>query len=155
MTIKTDSWHYRWYAYWLERGRGNKPHYQENLCHYVRVLLFWAPMTWLDQTYDAAARSKRVGVALVLLIGAAYVGLIGLLLTLLGIDYPVQFLMALGSLAGLIVTLAMLYYLGRFILTHRLPRPPTFGIPTTTRLIAACAVAKKHRICPFITFEGE
>jgi hypothetical protein len=38
-----DSWHARWYRTWVELG-GEPPKFKENLCHYVRVLLFWAPL---------------------------------------------------------------------------------------------------------------
>jgi hypothetical protein len=43
--IRPDSWHARWYRLWLELG-GKKPAYKENLCRYVRILLFWAPLRW-------------------------------------------------------------------------------------------------------------
>lgn len=44
LNIEQTSWHSRWYHYWLSLG-GNAPG-TENLCHYVRVLVFWAPAAW-------------------------------------------------------------------------------------------------------------
>jgi hypothetical protein len=38
------AWHRRRYEYWLSNG-GQKPAYKENLCHYVRVILF--KVTWM------------------------------------------------------------------------------------------------------------
>ncbi len=46
LKISTSSWHYRWYQYWEDKGGYNGWHYQENLCHYMRVLLLWAPRRW-------------------------------------------------------------------------------------------------------------
>lgn len=45
LTIGANSWHYRWYKVWLayhEEWRWRR----EDFCHYVRVLLFWSPLTW-------------------------------------------------------------------------------------------------------------
>lgn len=45
LTMKSNSWHARWYRYWVSLG-GKRPEYKENLCHYVRVLVLWAPLRW-------------------------------------------------------------------------------------------------------------
>jgi hypothetical protein len=45
LIMRHDSWHARWYRHWLKLG-GTRKSSRENLCHYVRVLLFWAPMRW-------------------------------------------------------------------------------------------------------------
>jgi putative Mn2+ efflux pump MntP len=44
--MRHNSWHARWYRYWLSQG-GKPAPYKENLCHYWRVLLMWAPLKWL------------------------------------------------------------------------------------------------------------
>lgn len=51
VVVSGKSWHGRVYRYWLDNGRsgfrwacGQR---RENLCHYVRVVLLWAPLAWL------------------------------------------------------------------------------------------------------------
>lgn len=46
--ISKETWHGRWYMYWREHATWKKHGYKENLCHYVRVILFWAPIAWLS-----------------------------------------------------------------------------------------------------------
>jgi hypothetical protein len=46
LNMSHDSWHARWYRCWIKLG-GKQKYPRENLCHYIRVLLFWAPMRWL------------------------------------------------------------------------------------------------------------
>lgn len=151
MKIKSGTWHARVYQWWLRHGRGNEPGYRENLCHYVRVLLFWAPMTWIDRLTDVGTWGPRTVAVLYLSMIALMA--IGVLIVVPAITQTTRFLMAMGSLAGLITTLGILYGIGKFAMTHRLPRIPTLGIPTTSRLIYEYGKAKKHRICPFIEFE--
>lgn len=45
LKMRHDSWHARWYHHWVNLG-GKEP-LRENLCHYVRVLLLWAPLRWI------------------------------------------------------------------------------------------------------------
>ncbi len=45
LNMRGNAWHARWYRHWLSLG-GEEPEYKENLCHYVRVLLIWAPQRW-------------------------------------------------------------------------------------------------------------
>lgn len=45
--VDQDSWHYATYNWWRKHSRGNRPGYRENFCHYVRVILIWAPLLWL------------------------------------------------------------------------------------------------------------
>lgn len=52
--IPTDTWHAKMYRQWLKFGKFKNPTYylnymdeepyRENLCHYWRVVLFWAPI---------------------------------------------------------------------------------------------------------------
>jgi hypothetical protein len=46
LVVPQDAWHRKVYEYWYRRGHFKKTGYRENLCHYVRVLLFWAPLMW-------------------------------------------------------------------------------------------------------------
>lgn len=147
MIINTNSWHFRWYAYWLGTGRGVQPGYRENLCHYVRVLLFWAPMTWLDQhtSWNWGKLAERITLGgLVLTILA----LIGYGVVTAAITQPTKSLMAIGSLGGLLVVT------GLVVLGVKTRRGKPLEVPGTLKLVGGYVVAKKRRVCPFLTFEG-
>lgn len=148
MTIKTDSWHYKWYAYWLTYGRGNKIEFRENLCHYVRVLLFWAPMTWIDRhtAWDWGVWTPRFVLGVIALI---YVGLFGLLLVMSAITQTTKFLMGIGSFGGLVSCIGLLVLLVKTMRGKRLE------IPGTIKLAGGYVVARKRRICPFIEFDEQ
>lgn len=45
LVMRHNSWHARWYRYWLVLG-GTPAAHKENFCRYVRVLLVWAPLRW-------------------------------------------------------------------------------------------------------------
>lgn len=44
--VSQDSWHYKLYKTWLDYGGSNPSSYKENLCHYWRVVIFWALARW-------------------------------------------------------------------------------------------------------------
>ncbi len=44
--VNRYAWHYHLYRWWIMHGGHNRPGYRENLCHYMRVLLFWTPLYW-------------------------------------------------------------------------------------------------------------
>lgn len=44
-TVSKKSWHGRLYLFWRRNASYKVENYKENLCHYVRVLLFWAPLS--------------------------------------------------------------------------------------------------------------
>lgn len=47
--IDPASWHGRLYSFWKQHAALKAgSHYRENLCHYVRVILFWAPLAWIN-----------------------------------------------------------------------------------------------------------
>lgn len=47
LRVTPHSWHGKLYLMWKRLGGdGKKYGYRENLCHYVRVVLFWAPLSW-------------------------------------------------------------------------------------------------------------
>ena len=142
MHIHTDSWHYRLYAYWLRLSGGNKPGYQENLCHYMRVLVLWAPARWVRES-EAHIPNRVIGLLLV--------SPLAFVLGLIAFTYPRLFItsvlyLASGMVAGVAVVITA-YAL------RAMYRSRVLKIPGTVRLLAAYAVAKKRRICPFITFE--
>jgi hypothetical protein len=140
MVIKTDSWHYRWYVYWLKYGKTTPP-LQENLCHYVRVLALWVPGAWMREW---CKRHDTV-------IGIMYGGIMGLLilgaLGTVAYEHPVKFGLGVGSFLVLLATVALT------VLTVEWMRGRKPEIPGTVKLAAGYVVAKKRRICPFVTFE--
>lgn len=147
MNIRTSTWHYRWYRYWSEYGRGNRGR-QENLCHYVRVLLFWAPMTWIDQhtfwNWEKLGQKVFIGIMVLYLGSIVTFGIV-----LLMIYWWIHVLMALGSLIALIAILVGLWYIIAFLTTRK------YSVPDTVKLTAAYVVAQKRHVCPLITFEEE
>lgn len=50
--IDPNLWFVQVYLYWLGFVRSKTSHYAqfENLCHFVRVVLFWAPLRWFFET---------------------------------------------------------------------------------------------------------
>lgn len=50
LNVNENAWHYRFYQWWQKHGGHNKPAYRENLCHYMRVVLFWVPFFWSVKT---------------------------------------------------------------------------------------------------------
>lgn len=45
--VRPNSWHWRWYKVWSHLS--NKSRMSVDLCHYMRVLLFFAPWRWFWQ----------------------------------------------------------------------------------------------------------
>jgi hypothetical protein len=50
LEIDPDTWHARVYEYWRTRAEFNIDGYQENLCHYWRAVVIWAPLAWILTT---------------------------------------------------------------------------------------------------------
>lgn len=144
LDVERTSWHFRWYSYWLQTGRANSLGYRENLCHYVRVLVFWAPITWIDQ-HTVWDWGKLV-LALMLLYGAGWIGLL-IVLAILAKLWLV--LLSVSVFLGVVLSGSLAVLSAKAL--HR-KRP---SIPGTVKLGAAYVMAKKHRICPFITFDDE
>jgi hypothetical protein len=152
MVIDITSWHYRWYAYWLREGRGIVPGYRENLCHYVQVLLFWAPATWLDQ-HTPLGRIPVGGIYTGFLLVATAGGILYMLgwLIYFFVTDPMRGLLYLGIGVGVLVGMllfAVILVIGGSILIDG-KRP---AIPGTVKLVGAYVMAKKRRVCPFLTF---
>ncbi len=149
MTIKTTAWHYRVYSYWARYSPTYRAAYQENLCHYVRVLLFWAPTIWLNRRTKAWHNRMRIllGVGIVLF----YAALIVLLMVALGVEYPIPFALAWGSLFALIGVLVVLYTAWKWSRGKQIiPQ----AVKDTGGLAWNYSRAKKRRICPFIEFDA-
>ena len=190
MSIDTSTWHYRVYAWWAWRVSYTG---QENLCHYMRVILFWSPATWLTHSIGAGfywlgARTGAVGVAVgnwrVWLWGGwKYAGYVVVA------AWAVMIVAGFATLIALLINAMVLYTEGIFFWTgvvfacvvggvlaigaialagsmavefaegHRLPRVhlnlPSVrpSVPSIVPLWWTWVMAKKHHICPFITFE--
>ena len=164
MTIKTTAWHYRVYQYWARFSPTYGKGYRENLCHYVRVLLFWAPMLWTWRLLSRAERLwKKLGAVLryslavlfILTAAATLVALLGMLAYQIWID-PLAFIVAIGIIVGVVAGLALMAVaalgLGLLIANMLSDRKPP-EIPGTVKLAAAYVMARKRRVCPFITFD--
>lgn len=147
-SVKKKTWHYKWYQYWLNNGRGIPEKYRENLCHYVRVLLFWAPVTWIDN-HTNWDWGKVGAVGAILFIA----GLILWGLTVLTINFPIEMSLAAGSFIALLLFLLMLVVAWRGAQGKDLGIERTiFEAIDTTKLVWNYAVAKKRKICPYIEF---
>lgn len=73
LEVDPHSWHAKWYNFWRDHAKYKATGYKENLCHYVRVLLIWAPIMWI--------RYGRIGkvpswmpAALVIIAGVLWAG---------------------------------------------------------------------------------
>jgi hypothetical protein len=46
LTVSRRTWHGRLYHFWRDHSKfKNSSRYRENLCHYMRVILFWGPIS--------------------------------------------------------------------------------------------------------------
>jgi hypothetical protein len=61
LRVGRDSWHYKLYGYWVRHATWKAPAtgYRENLCHYVRVVLFWATFSWFVNAHPRRASWVR------------------------------------------------------------------------------------------------
>ncbi len=142
MTIKTDAWHYRVYAYWTRFSLTYKESYQENLCHYMRVLLLWAPLLRASRALRLQGLPRPTWMWFN---NAVFV----LAWTFLFIRFGwLSVLLWLASVVGAVLILILLVTIAVVIFGDR--KPPE--IPGTVRLVGAYVIARKRRVCPFISF---
>lgn len=152
MIINTNTWHYRWYAFWLRHQRVSSIH-QETLCHYFWMVVLGAPLTWVAQSLrgirgwgsDNSSWIDKVvaGLGIVwILSGLGFLGYI---------FYAYSFiaLMVVSGIAGFLILVVAIAVLSvRF-------ESITNAVFDTALLVGEYAKAKKHRICPFIEFEEQ
>lgn len=74
VTVSRKSWHGRLYQYWRDHAKYKTYGYRENLCHYVRVVVFWAPITAFLHAHPKGKSWLRPCTVLIAL--AALVGLV-------------------------------------------------------------------------------
>jgi hypothetical protein len=152
--ISSRSWHYRVYRWWCnEYGYGYTPPglrrdgSREDICHYRKVVVFWAPLTWFFSVPLYRWVRPWMVVLILAILGIEawelYVNLWGALVFLL------QILMAVLTLAVVIGAMFGVFYL-------REKRPGVFepGI-TTLGLIGASIQAAKDRFCPYVELPEE
>ena len=134
--IKRNSIAARWYKVYTDRG-GMKPE-RENLCHFIRVMLFYAPLRWL---FKCGPGKECSPFALGLLTAAVIAGVGGIVYLTL-IDWQ-SFL--IGCIAGcdlLYIPFAVALYEDRMRLAY-----------TEFRDLRRHAIAAKTgRMCPPVEF---
>ncbi len=147
--VSKKSLHGRIYNYWLmhPRSKGYKwrPSHEwhtENLCHFVRVLLWWAPGTFL-----AYAKPKK---HLTWLRPWMPMTLIATTISLiLGFTYAPkktwEFLLGIVLLSGGLFAFIGLILLAEFLHDRHLEKGDGFGT-----VMKEYVKAKKGRVCPFI-----
>lgn len=147
MEIKVSkySWHSQLYRIWAKRHRTPA---RENLCHYMRVVLIWAPKDVLEKAWDETElRYHIIAAAIVDLV------LIGLIFFELAKHLPI-----FARLAVSVFPTFVIYAIAKLTVERRVavPKPHVRGI-STPKLFTEFAKAKLGtRICPFIEFiEGD
>lgn len=176
MTIKTDSWHYGWYIYFLrEAGVEIKT---PNLCKYFWSVVIGAPGIWV--LLRVVKMTERVGrmfnripagpripetvvsamgwLILAIVVAAAIAGIaaLGVIIYLFPMHSLVVTAIVGGAIIALLLVLAIIAGIADWI--NGRPRKPSkprksLEVPGTAKLVWNFAWAKKERICPFITFE--
>jgi hypothetical protein len=163
MNIRRSTWHARVYFLWNANGYfktghrvdtfGERKEYRENLCHYVRAVLIWAPCWWWVK-----GRRRWVGYGIVAAIVAA-------ICSYLGTRSPDKALSALlqvsiglgvGGVGG-----GALFGAGFLFMRHdakarkRRMQEPKPQDSFWLNVVWNYLVARKRKVCPFIEFEDE
>lgn len=143
MTISKTGLAGRWYMEWVRRGGTPPP--TMNLCHFVRVLMIWAPLRFLfkNRTDDSGCPALLwviTGTALVLM----SVGLVGYGLYSMVVNWDWEVAKALGLIfAGVLVVILLVA--GTKVASEELEEP--------LRIYRDYHAAKQSRICPLVRWE--
>lgn len=154
MRISTRSWHGRVYRWWCNskhtayRWRFDAPgRRRDNLCHYVRVVILYAPMLWVGtKRVSRGPAWLRVGhlVGLAVALLAVVVGLV--LAPTETLDLLVTFGVAVGSIVLFLTIMYWLFVIHEWFEDRAKPdRGPGFA-----KVALELIKAKKRRVCPFI-----
>lgn len=164
LKVSKNSWHGRIYLNWKARGEFKTYGYRENLCHYVRVILIWAPINWF---LKRPVHWKKADVdfypySIVLITTAV------LLYIAMAIQFPLNVLG--GTFFGICVVALLI---GAFIAIDAIKEKRVrdrrkaydeamrTGIPLVVkdegffRVLWRFLSAKKGKICPFIEVNGD
>lgn len=153
LEIDQHSWHARLYAFWRRCREWRRPGYarQENLCHYVRVVLIWAPLAWF--CYGRANHRIRPWMipAVALAIGLNVMGIVR------APESTGEVWLAIvigGGGSALILGLGVgSVWVGRHVI-HLRPERTKAAHQTFGGILIEWGKAKKRRICPLITFHN-
>ena len=124
MNIDTSTWHYRVYAWW-SRKQWIRPG-QENLCHYVSGVMVRAPGLWLRNHLPGGGLLGYILWAATVFIPLAYFAYTHWQLAVL--------------MVGLVVGLSIAFFIVEAILN-------------SGNVAVSYVIARKRRVCPFITFD--
>jgi len=149
MTVSANSWHGKAYTYWQRNHRyKNAGPYRVNLCHYVRVVFVWAPLTvvymstaWRTMEHWSDTKSGKVA-------GSIF-----------WILFWVQGLLGLGYMAatmpGVLITWILTLVLGGALLLGVAALMVALSDRSSFQLMWQALVAKKRGICPYINIQSE
>ncbi|OGM34496.1 hypothetical protein A3D01_03045 [Candidatus Woesebacteria bacterium RIFCSPHIGHO2_02_FULL_39_13] len=94
----------RIYLYWERMTGGNPYWYQENLCHFVRVLIFWTPLAWFTKHRLFKTDIKPWMVVSALLFAATLI---------LSRDFRLTVAVIIGVLLAILGTVAIVYIIDK------------------------------------------
>ncbi len=163
MNVSTRSWHGRVYRWWTTQAsyqwRLNNPNRRrETLCHYVRVILFYAPAVW----FLTGNTSKRRPWVRPWMVVVAVVGLSTLTACLAAWPGPtlvavVKVAAGLGVSAlalGVVVGATWIIQQAEDRKAKRANQPTEDRGPSFLGVLWAYTKAAKRRVCPFIDVDG-
>lgn len=152
-TIPATRWHAKAYNKWIPLSMYKRPHrgYQENLCHYWRVVLFWSWFTRFSSWFfeaktwdDPSNRDSKIPAAIYVIPAIAVVG--WTLAIFANHPMPLAAILWLG-----IPLLAFGTIVGGFWAFGKY-EDYKYG-DASPNIFFERAMAKKHKICPFIEIE--
>jgi hypothetical protein len=176
LIVDRHSWHHKIYQHWMGRYASSPPPGQLNLCHYMRVVLIYAPATyfflaflamltvltallWLPffLLYKIHPRSRRAMDRIINRLPDIVTFLIPIVFAAMLIAILVtQFLEAwwkgLAYLGGILLVLIAI--LGLIVLSEHLKtrrqQPRSAEADSSAKLAWAWVKGKKERICPLL-----
>ena len=131
----------RIYAYWERHGGKNKSDYNENLCHFVRVLFIWTPLFFFFKQPLGHRYIRLWMVGLVGLLAASYLAWPRAILAVLSI---------IGLMVIVVVVIAIMICAVVFL--DKIGDDIKYRAShfTTVQVITAWIMAQKHKVCPYI-----
>jgi hypothetical protein len=165
--IPADKWHARIYRAWRKVGtiKANS-NYSENLCHYWRVVIFWAPVTIFCKWFFFNKTPKRpynynddVPPAMWVALIGVFGGFAGALYTSMTWQGATAVLFGIPALFMGVILVAVKWDERK----QRIRREQRLGLRNTEtstkserqpNLLFEVLRAKKHKICPLIEIEN-
>lgn len=153
LTVSSRSWHGRAYLYWRRHAtyKEIERHPRENLCHYMRVVLIWAPLGWLARTH------VKKGVEFSWM--ALFFSIVAVIIyAALWITIPWQTLGGTAMVVGIVGAIIFLAWLDHTLKERKRKRqlnPPDPADEGFMSVLVRAASAKKAKVCPFIDIEDD